>query len=148
MSYLSDFRSRNFLILALCVLLFADICLRLFDGDPVQATRIAGRETDAAITQLAGTYYQMAAANKALASSIGQLSSQLARLDLKQWSKAEEKLAKSQELLADAAIDLAKSLGAPDEDTDSGGVPSADEEPVDGNQGEKGSGIRIEVQGQ
>ena len=90
MSDRNRFRIQSTLIFGLCLLLSADIFLRVFDGDRAEATRISGRETDAAIDRLAGTYYQMSAANTALASSINRLTAQLARLELEKWADAEE----------------------------------------------------------
>ncbi len=143
MSYLSRSQTQHFLIFALCLLLATDIFLRVFDGDPVQATRITGRETDAAIHQLAGTYYQMAAANNALAASITGLNNQLARLDLERWAKAEKQLADSQELLAAAANELAFTIAPPDIATDSGEVPPSDDSSEDEESGENSSRIRV-----
>jgi hypothetical protein len=125
MSWLSRCSNQSLLLLLFCSLLTVDIVLRVFEGDPAEATRIAGRETDAAITQLSGTYNQMSAANTALAASINRLSSELARLELDKWSKAEKALADSQELLAAAAANLANALTL-NEATDSGETPQGE----------------------
>lgn len=110
MSQLSRSGSSSILLVVLCVLLTVDILFRVFDGGPVEATRISGRETDAAITQLSGTYNQMAAANQALSAAINRLTSELARLELDKWAKAESELAKAQDRLAAAADSLAQRL--------------------------------------
>jgi len=148
MSDLSRYRAQTLLILTLCLLLTADIVLRIFDGDPAEATRISGRETDAAMERLAGTYNQMSTANNALAGSINRLTAQLARLRLDEWADAEERLAESQELLADAAANLAMTMAPPAPATDSGETPPTEETIRDGESGEEDSGIRIEVEDQ
>ncbi|MCA9426238.1 MAG: hypothetical protein KC940_10625 [Candidatus Omnitrophica bacterium] len=146
MSDRNRFRIQSTLIFGLCLLLSADIFLRVFDGDRAEATRISGRETDAAIDRLAGTYYQMSAANTALASSINRLTAQLARLELEKWADAEEQLADSQELLAEAATNLAMSIAPPEPATDSGETPPTEDASGAEEPGEKGPAIKIDVE--
>jgi cell division protein FtsB len=105
----SPYRS-NPLLFLFCLLLVADLVLRLADVGPVEATRISSRETDVAFTGLAGSNQALAQSNQALARSIQSLTSQLGSLNLAQWAEAEEKLSASQEKLSEASESLSGSI--------------------------------------
>ncbi len=92
----------------LCLLLLADILTRWFGPTPVEATRISGRETDAAFQSLSGANEGLARANQTLAASVDRLSGELR--GVQKWAEAEKGLAKAQEQLAKASEQLAQSI--------------------------------------
>jgi hypothetical protein len=105
----SPFRS-NPLLFLFCLLLAADLTLRLVDVRPVEATRISSRETDVAFSGLANANQALAQSNQVLARSIQSLTSQLGSLNLAKWAGAEDKLSASQEKLSEASEGLSESI--------------------------------------
>lgn len=102
--------SSNKLLFVACLLLSIDICVRWFGAVPVEATRISGRETDAAFQNLSSANYSLAQASQGLAVSIERLSAELRSMELDKWIKSEGEMAKAQEALAKSSETLAKSL--------------------------------------
>ncbi len=100
----------QYILIFLCVLLSLDLGIRLFSGSPVEATRISGRETDAAFTSLSSANMNLSQSNLRLAASIDRLSTELHSLDLDKWAKSEEAVAKAQEGLAKSSELLASAL--------------------------------------
>lgn len=107
MSASSRFSSQTVPVV-LCLLLVADILTRWFGPTPVEATRISGRETDAAFQSLSGANESLARANQTLAASVDRLSGELR--GVQKWADAEKGLAKAQEQLAKASEQLAQSI--------------------------------------
>lgn len=98
------------ILIVLCILLAVNLGVYLFPESPVEATRISGRETDAAFNSLSSANMNLAQSNLRLASSIDRLSSELHSLGLEKWAKSEEAVAKAQEGLAKSSELLANAL--------------------------------------
>lgn len=126
------------LLTLLCVLVALDLATRWWSTPPVEATRISGRETDAAFNDLAGANQSLAQANRQLAQSIDGLTRQLYGMKLDQWvkvsgelAKANEGLAKSNEQVAQSMGGLMQSLLATDRGLPESGETGEDPEQVD-----------------
>ncbi len=104
--------SSSKLLFLACLLLSIDICLRWFGTVPVEATRISGRETDAAFQSLSSANYSLAQASQGLASSIDRLSVALHSMELDKWVKSEGEMARAQAALAKSSEELAKVLSS------------------------------------
>ena len=100
----------DLLLTCLCILLALDIAARWFGAGPVQATRLEGRERDAALDTLSVATNAMAQANHALAESIAFLNTELHGLKLSDLAESQEKLSESQKGLGEAAILLSQSF--------------------------------------
>lgn len=100
----------DLLLTALCVLLALDIASRWFGASPVEATRLEGRERDAALDTLSVATNAMAQANLSLAESIAYLNTELHDLKLGDLAKSQEKLSVSQSKLGEAATLLSESF--------------------------------------
>jgi len=102
--------SSSKLLFVACLLLSADILLRWLGAVPVEATRISGRETDAAFQSLSSANYSLAQASQGLAASIERLSMALHSMELDKWVKSEGEMAKSHTALAKSSDELAQAL--------------------------------------
>lgn len=127
--------STHTILLILCGLCTLDIALRWWSVPPVEATRISGRETDAAFESLSGANQNLAQANMALAASFERLSSELRAMGLNKFVDAQKaaieaqgKQAKAAELLAAALNTAADALKAMDRGAPKSGEMG--EEPV------------------
>lgn len=105
-----NFNRTDLLLTSLCVLLALDLATRWFGAAPVQATRLEGRERDAALDTLSVATNAMAQANQALAASISVLNTELRGLKLGELAKSQEKLSESQQGLGEAATLLSESF--------------------------------------
>ena len=100
----------DLLLTVFCILLALDIASRWFGASPVEATRLEGRERDAALDTLSVATNAMAQANLALAESIAFLNTELHGLKLGDLADSQEKLSESQKGLGDAAKLLSESF--------------------------------------
>jgi len=118
---------KNAILFVVGLLVAIDLAVRLFGGNPVEATRISGRETDQATHDLADSNYELARSNFQLAASLEQVASFLRATGSQgladtqnQDGEAQDSLALSAKSIADSVTALADVLQSRDDSSSKG----------------------------